>query len=256
LFPCTSDAGGNRRQFELPLAKIGAKTKILRWSPQDQMVHYAYIDESGTQPEHQVMTVSLVLVNGRRAAERVHLRVLKELHPHLVHEAKALSKKKLHFSDMPDDIQIVVARHLAQEQILSVINFYWHNGEDEPHEVIFGRYTRMVQLLLYRALELTTGELRVVIAQQGGWETYETPFLAEIEKSAKLFSKRNKQVFRQIDYELKPAQSVCGLQLADFYAGTVRKMFIDSLTGLEGHLSSPYSQVQHQISLEDFIDLE
>lgn len=39
--------------------------------------------------------------------------------------------------------------------------------EEEAHSVAFARYTRMVQLLLYRALELKTGEMRVIIAQQG-----------------------------------------------------------------------------------------
>jgi hypothetical protein len=47
-----------------------------------------------------------------------------------------------------------------------------------------------------------------------------------------------------------------GLQIADFYAGAVRKMFLDSVNGLESNLSSPYDRLQHQISLEDYIDLE
>jgi hypothetical protein len=75
-------------------------------------------------------------------------------------------------------------------------------------------------------------------------------------KVAELYSKRNKHVFRAISYELKPAQSVGGLQLADFYAGCVRKMFMDSLDGLEAHSSNPYNQLRHQIRLEDFIDTE
>jgi hypothetical protein len=167
-----------------------------------------------------------------------------------------MGSKKLHFADMPDHIRNQVANHLAQEKITAVVSSHWHNSEDTPHGTIFGRYTKMVQLLLYRALELTTGDVRVTIAQQGGWETYEEPFLAQVCKSAELLSKRNKHVFRVVDYQLKPAQSVCGLQLSDFYAGTVRKMFLDSLTDVVSHLSSPYSQVQHQISLEDFTDLE
>lgn len=220
------------------------------------MPNYAYIDESGTQPEHQVMTVSLVLLNGRRAAERAHLRILKGLYPYLAGDPKALSKKKLHFCDMPDDIQNKVARHLASEPICAVINSHWHNSKDEPHEVIFGRYTKMVQLLVYRALELTSGKLTVVIAQQGGWETYENSFLGNVRRTAELFSKRNKSVFRYVEYHLEPAQTVYGLQLADFYAGTVRKMFLDSLEGLESHLSSPYDQVKHQIIWENYIELE
>ncbi len=71
-----------------------------------------------------------------------------------------------------------------------------------------------------------------------------------------LFSRRKRNAFRQVGYQLKPAHLVCGLQLADFYAGTVRKMFIDGLHGVESHLSSPYDHVRHQISLEDFIDIE
>lgn len=220
------------------------------------MPYYAYIDESGTLAEHQVMTVSLVLFDGRRTADRAHLKILKDLHPHLAHDLRALGHKKLHFTDMPDHVQNQVASHLAQESIAAVINSHWHNLEEEPHSAVFGRYTRMVQLLLYRALELTNGEMKVIIAQQGGWETYEDSFLAEVRKAAELFSVRNKHVFRAVDYQLKPAHTVCGLQLADFYAGAVRKMLLESLTGRASHLSSPYDRVQHQIRLEDFIDLE
>lgn len=219
------------------------------------MPFYAYIDESGTLSEHQVMTVSLVLLEGRRTADRAHHKILKELYPHLAHDQKALAAKKLHFTDMPTHIQNQVANQLAGERISAVINSHWHNMSEEAHSMSFGRYTKMVQLLLYRALEMTNGEMNVVIAQQGGWETYEKPFLSEVHKATELFSKRN-QTFRSVAYKLKPAHTVCGLQLADFYAGTVRKMFLNSLTGLETHLSTPYDRVKHQISLEDFIDIE
>jgi hypothetical protein len=43
------------------------------------------------------MTVSLVLFDGRRAADRTHHKILKELYPHLAHDLKALGSKKLHF---------------------------------------------------------------------------------------------------------------------------------------------------------------
>jgi hypothetical protein len=219
------------------------------------MPYYAYIDESGTLSEHQVMTVSLVLLEGRRTADRAHHKILKELYPHLDKDLKALGAKKLHFTDMPDFIQNQVASQLADERITAVISSHWHNTDEEAYGTSFRRYTKMVQLLLYRALELTTGEMKVIIAQQGGWETYEKPFLIEVRKAAELYSKRHHS-FRAVDYQLKPAHSLCGLQLADFYAGTVRKMFLDSLSGLETHLSSPYDRVQHQIILEDLIDLE
>lgn len=201
------------------------------------------------------MTVSLVLFDGRRAAERVHYKVLKELYSHLANNPKALGSKKLHFADMPDDVQTQVARQLAGERIVAVINSHWHSSEGEPHEIVFGRHTKMVQLLMYRALELTDGGIEVIIAQRGGWEIYKDSFLAEVRKGAEAFSKR-KHVFRTVGYELKPAHTVCGLQLADFYAGAVRKMFLDSLDGLDFELSSPYDQVKHQISLEEFIDIE
>lgn len=219
------------------------------------MPFYAYIDESGTLSEHQVMTVSLVLFEGRRAADRAHHKILQQLYPHLANDRKALGSKKLHFTDMADHTQIAIASQLAEERISAVINSHWHNTDDEAHGTVFARYTKMVQLLLFRALELTTGEIKVIIAQQGGWETYEKPFIADVRKAAELYSKRH-HTFRTVDYELKPANTVSGLQLADFYAGTVRKMFLDSLAGLETHLSSPYAQVHHQIRLEDFIDLE
>lgn len=70
------------------------------------MTIYAYVDESGTLIEHQVMTVSLVLLHGRKAADRINVNILKELYPQLAHDLKALGKKKLHFADMSEPVQM------------------------------------------------------------------------------------------------------------------------------------------------------
>jgi hypothetical protein len=41
-----------------------------------------------------VMTISLVLFDGRRAAERTHHKILKALYPDLAHNAKALNDRR------------------------------------------------------------------------------------------------------------------------------------------------------------------
>ncbi len=220
------------------------------------MTKYAYIDESGTQAEHKIMTVSMVICDGRRVAGRVHARILGGMYRHKGLNLKALSKKQLHFADMSEQHRNSVARQLSRESINAVITSYWHQSDRDAHDVIFAHYTRMTQILIYRVLELTTGKLVIIVAQQGGWENYQQSFITKIKQAAELYSKRNQNVFRKVEYYVKPANTVPGLQLADFYAGAVRKMFLDCLNGLESHLSDPYRQIQHQIALENYIDLE
>lgn len=217
------------------------------------MSYWGFVDESGTLAEQKVMTVSLVLVDGSRTADRINERILKDLHPHLAKDLKVLMKKNLHFVDMSESEQSRAAKILAKEKIAAVINSHWHSGEDEPYEVIFGRYTRMVQNILYKGLEFTSGDLNLVIAQQGGWETYEHNFLEEVGKAVLLFRQRQK-AYRKVDMQLKPAHQIRGLQLADFYAGSGRKMLLERLDGSEG-ASSPYDQVEHQVRWQDYLDL-
>lgn len=219
------------------------------------MSNYAYIDESGTLVEHQVMALSLILLDGRRSADRIAERVLRSLYPHLARNAKALDRKVLHFTDMPDPVQNQVARQLAKEKISGVINSHWHSADTETHQILFTIYTKMLQLLVYRALEMTTGKLTVIIAEQGSPETYKAQLFSELQRTVEVFQKR-KSVFRPVQFELRSAQSLRGLQIADFYAGAVRKMLIESATGVDNNLCSPYQYVQHQINLEDYIDLK
>lgn len=217
-------------------------------------MNYAYIDESGTLVEHEVMTVSLVLLSGRRTPDRISERILKVLYPHLAGNPKALGKKKMHFADMREEVQNQVATQLAQEKIAGVINSHWHTGAEEAHQILFSRYTRMVQLLIYRALEMTIGPLTVVIAEQGSPETYKSALFADLEKTVELFRRRTGS-FRKVDFELDSAQTLRGLQIADFYAGAVRKMWLESMTGTDTHLCAPYRHIQHQVKLEDYFEL-
>jgi len=218
-------------------------------------MNFAYVDESGTLIEHEIMTVSLVLLEGRRAPERISERILELLYPHLADDPRALGKKKMHFADMTGDVQNIVAGQLAQENIVGVINSHWHTNEEEKHYTLFSRYTRMVQILLYKALERTEGDLTVVIAEQGSPDTYRAALFADLDKTVELYKQRTGK-YRKVTYELKSAQTHRGLQLADFYAGTVRKMWLESKSGVETHLCSPYKHVQHQIQLEDYFEFE
>jgi hypothetical protein len=195
------------------------------------------------------------LLDGRRSADRISERILKALYPHLASDLKALNRKKLHFADMPDSVQNLVARQLADEKISGVLNSHWHNSDVESHQVLFARYTKMLQLLVYRALEMTDGPLTVIIAEQGSPETYKSQLFADLQKTVETFRKR-KNTFRTATFELRSAQSLRGLQLADFYAGTVRKMWLESATGIESRVCSPYRYIEHQIRLEDYIDLD
>lgn len=219
------------------------------------MGNFAYIDESGTLIEHEIMTVSLVLLAGRRAPDRIADHILKQLFPHLAKDAKTLGKKKMHFADMTSEVQNQVASQLAKENIVGVINSHWHTASEETHHTLFSRYTTMVQILLLKALELTEGDLTVVIAEQGSPETYKTAFFADLSKVVTLYRQRT-GIYRKVAFELKSAQTHRGLQIADFYAGTVRKMWLESRTGVEPHLCAPYKHVEHQLQLEDYFEFE
>jgi hypothetical protein len=216
---------------------------------------YGYIDESGTLIEHQVMTVSLVLIDGRKTADKIGERILGELHPHLASNKRELNKKNLHFADMQEGAQVTVANHLAQEKICGVVSSHFHIAESERHEDLFSRYTRMLQLVLYKGLELTSGPFELVIAEQGSPETYKTRLFGDLDDTVFLFRSRSGQ-YRDVNYHLKSARTMRGLQLADFYAGTVRKMWIEGLNGQEARMSAPYSQLTHQLTLEDYCEPE
>lgn len=43
------------------------------------MPHYGFIDESGTLQEHEVLTVALVVLDGARVADKLHLKVSKSV---------------------------------------------------------------------------------------------------------------------------------------------------------------------------------
>lgn len=217
------------------------------------MTIYGYVDESGTLVEQRVMTVSLVLLEGRRAADHMSERILKELFPHLVKTPKVLGKKILHFTDMQESTQNHVASQLATQKISAVINSHWHIYGSETHQESFSRYTRMVQLLLYQGLEMTSGDFHLIIAEQGSPESYQAKLFADLGKTVSLHKKRTGN-YRNVRFELKSAQTVRGLQLADFYAGTVRKMWLEGLQGFEANNSMPFRHLEHQITLKTYID--
>lgn len=218
------------------------------------MPTYAYIDESGTMPEHEVMTVSLVLLEGKRTGDHISQRVLKKLYPHLENNLKVLSQKKLHFADMSNETQNQVARIISKEKISGVINCHWHAVKEEVHQVRFNRYVKMLQSLLFKALEITSGDLVVVIAEQGSPDSYRNELFSELRKIVDEFHRRF-GVFRHVEFELKSANNVRGLQLADFYAGTVRKMWLESSgQGVEVKACNPYCHLEHQITLTHFLD--
>lgn len=45
------------------------------------MSHHGYIDESGTLGHQQIMTVALVVLNGARAADKLHVKLAKATVP-------------------------------------------------------------------------------------------------------------------------------------------------------------------------------
>jgi hypothetical protein len=46
------------------------------------MTHYGFIDESETMPKDKIMTVALMILHGKHAADKVHFQLAKSLYVH------------------------------------------------------------------------------------------------------------------------------------------------------------------------------
>jgi len=164
-----------------------------------------------------------------------------------------LNKKTLHFTDATKQVQNQVGLCLARENIRATVISHWYSGTEESHKVRFSRYAKMLQLLLWDALDQTSGDIVLVIAEQGSSEDYQAALYADLAKTIELFRKRTGP-FRKVTIQLRSAQTNQGLQIADFYAGTVRKMWLEIKMGIEADQSAPYKHVKNQIKLESFVD--
>ena len=214
------------------------------------MTKYAYVDESGTREHQKVMTVSLVLFEGRRSAEKLHERIMCTLFDDYL-ERRRLFKKKaihrlpsLHYSEMNSNDRVLIAKKLGVAAVSCYVAYYWHDGNAIDHELRFAIYTNLVK----EAILLATrhhNELAVTVAQQGGWQGYEKKFEAEL-KSLEYDTTSDGKVYRKLFVDLQPARHP-GIQLSDFYAGVCRDYVLNAD---QEQLLAPYRLIERQVVLE------
>ncbi len=213
------------------------------------MTKYAYVDESGTREYQKVMTVSLVVVEGRRSAEKLHERIMCMLFDDYL-ERRRLFKKKaihklpyLHYAEMSRSDRERIAKKLGAAIVSTYVTYYWHDGSATAHEQRFEIYTNLVK----EAILLATNhhnELSVTVAQQGGWQGYERQFEAELK--ALEYDDSKGQVYRKLSVALEPARHP-GIQLSDFYAGVCRDFILNPDNE---PLLVPYRLIEGQVMLE------
>jgi hypothetical protein len=209
------------------------------------MPRYGFIDESGTLDNHKVLTVALVIFEGARTAEKLHLKIVKSVFP--VPKARGLAEKekwfaaqKLHFVDMNDDRKLKLGKELGKANISAFIASYWHSDENCSHEHRFGMYKELVKATINKALE-DFDELAISIAKQGGWEKYGKQLIQELRPLPEAFTSAKRQV--KSDFFLASAAKP-GLQIADFYASSCRNFL---LADGDENLAAPYQLVNHRV---------
>ena len=129
----------------------------------------------------------------------------------------------LHYADMSGAQRTSVGRILSSQPISVFVSYYWHDGKATEHERRFEIYSNLVKTALMMASSVHA-ELRVSIAQQGGWQGYQADFLRGL-KALNAGESRS-SVYRKVQVELQSGRHP-GIQLADFYAGICRDFVLN-----------------------------
>ncbi len=208
------------------------------------MNHFAYIDESGTRDDQLVMTVGLVVLQGQFASNKLRNRISAELTSAPRNENKAGRALQLHYCDMGAEDRTKVAKLLEVEKIHCYASYHYHEGE-KKHEERFQIYTEMLKSCIRRCL-VDYESLEIVLAAQGGANSYRADLLRDLEDIED--EMRQKRLYRKVRYDMK-TNANSGIQIADFYAGTVRDYFIGQLTE-NTDLANHYSIIEnHYVEL-------
>jgi len=215
------------------------------------MTHFAYVDESGTKDDQEVMTVALVVMEGAATAAAVQKHMLAVLHPKHKNKNQNRSgaKPKLHFTDMKMPQVRACGKVLAAYPINCFSSHYYHDGKAKSHEERHSIYVSLVEECLKQALAFYN-DIEITIAQQGDWQTYSAEMTKKLKKLAAELGKRHgfKRVKIKYSSAVKP-----GIQIADYYAGAVRG---NLLRHKNEDLSAAFNQIERQVRETSQITLE
>jgi hypothetical protein len=205
-------------------------------------IHFAYVDESGTKGHQEVMTVALIVVEGRFTANKIQQEILSNLtsHGNKANRSSEPKQQALHYTDMSMERRLATGLVLASRQIDCFIGCYYHENTESPHSSRFAIYTKLLIHCLSAALE-SHQDLVVSVAQQGGWTGYRDQLVKDLQNAVKETSSR--RGFRRAKFELHSAAKP-GIQIADFYAGVTR----DYLMKCNNQSArTAYDLIEHQV---------
>jgi hypothetical protein len=190
---------------------------------------YAYIDESGTREYQKIMAVSLIVLEGRRTAEKLHEKIMCELYPDYLQRRQRFRRREiqslpdLHYAQMNPQQKEKVAVRLGSTKLSAFVTYHYHDGSATEHQERFRIYTGLVKEVIRLAVG-EHNELSVCVAQQGGWQGYKQALELDLKSLERV--ETGGKAYRKLDITLEPARRA-GIQLADFYAGTCRDYLLN-----------------------------
>lgn len=206
------------------------------------MVKHVFIDESGTRENQELMTVAAVVFEGANSADRLHLSAMKVLNPKYLELVKELKKQRkelpsMHYIDMSDAQKREVGERLAQAQITVYSASFWYDPENKyEHNERFNVYKQLVTKVIEDAFKQHK-ELSIAIAKQGGWKEHGAAFLRELKSIPENYRRQHSDYREGEFYLLSAAKS--GIQLADFYVGSIRDSHRD--------IHTSHDKIKHQV---------
>jgi hypothetical protein len=165
---------------------------------------------------------------------------MRALNPNYLTLVKQLQKAcrklpRLHFTDLSEAQKIAVGKRLAKANVTVFSAHYWYVSTTMSHGGRFSIYKDLVKMVINSAFKMHD-DVQFGIGKQGGWQKYEREFLAELKRIPKEFNSNGN--YRKGEFALLSAAKP-GIQLADFYVGTVRDYHLGFLM--------PHEYIKQQI---------
>ncbi|MBP6744253.1 MAG: DUF3800 domain-containing protein [Candidatus Obscuribacterales bacterium] len=206
------------------------------------MTNYGYIDESGTKDDQEVMTVALIVLEGRFTANNIHKQVLASVYPkHAANKHdKSQNKPSLHYAHMKKEHLRSSGKILANNNIDCFASCIYHDGSEKPHAERHRIYSKLIANCVFQAIEVFD-DLIINIAQQGNWQTYRVDLVNSLQLLISNVSQRG--AYKKAKFEFQSAAKP-GIQLADFYAGATRGHL---LRHKDASLSDAYDLIAKQV---------
>jgi hypothetical protein len=109
------------------------------------MTYYGFIDESGTMPRDKIMTVALIILHGKHAANKIHFQLAKLLYSHSKIKGRGklerwYNRKELHYADMTSIDKLIIGENLAKASLNAYVASVKHINMHDTHTFRFALY--------------------------------------------------------------------------------------------------------------------